>query len=387
MTIDEVLTRGVERILPTKDGLASLMSKKKIKLYMGIDPTGSELHIGHAVGLRKLAQFQKLGHKVIFLIGDFTGMIGDPSGKSSDRKTLTHEEVLKNAENYKQQSSKILNFTGDNAVEVKFNGEWLGKMSAIEFLKLSHNLTSAQIIERDMFQERLKKGQDIYMNEFLYPFMQAYDSVAMDVDLEIGGTDQVFNMLMGRKLMKNILHKEKYVLTVPLLTDGNGNKIGKTEGNAIGLADKPFDFYSKIMSLSDNSITNCFTLLTNKSLEEISEIEKAIKNGDNPMKYKKILAFELTKWLNDEDKAQDAQKHFENTFQDKTPTFDIKVSSGGSLAETIAPFTQRQSLSNAKELIKQNAVDINGNVSIDPSLKIKSGDKIKVGSRTFLIAK
>jgi tyrosyl-tRNA synthetase len=237
-----------------------------------------------------------------------------------------------------------------------------------------------------MFQKRIKEGQDVYMNEFLYPFMQGYDSVAMDIDLEVGGTDQIFNMLMGRKLIKSILKKEKYVLTVPLLTDATGKKIGKTEGNVIGLTDAPANFYAKIMSLPDDSIANCFTLLTDKPDKEIEKIKKAIKSGDNPMNYKKTLAYELTEWLNSKEDAKMAQKKFETTFQERKPTFDIKVSSGETLANTIVPFTSRQSMSHAKELIKQGSVDVNGKTVNDSSIKIKVGDEIRVGSITFLKA-
>lgn len=385
--IEEVLTRGVSEVLPSKEELAKLAHERKITLYQGFDPTGAQLHIGHAVGLRKLAQFQELGHKVIFLIGDFTGMIGDPSGKSSARKVLTREEVLENAKTYKEQAGRILKFSGENAAEIKFNSEWLGKMSAIEFLQLAHNLTFAQVAERDMFQERFKKGQDVYMNEFLYPFMQGYDSVAMNVDLEIGGEDQKFNMLMGRKLMRNILHKEKFVMTLPLLTDSKGNKIGKTEGNAIGLTDPADEFFAKIMSLPDDSITNCFVLLTDISTDEINKMSHAIKSGDNPLKYKKMLAFELTKMLNSEKDAKNAQEKFEKTFQERMPEFNIKVSAGESLIKTIIPFTTRQSTSAAKELIKQNAVDVNGKIATDGNVIVEPGDEIKVGERTFLKAK
>jgi len=211
--IEELLTRGVERIYPSKEKLKEILnSGKKLRLYQGFDPTGDKLHIGHMVGLKKLAAWQALGHHVIFLIGDFTAMVGDPSGKFSTRKVLTHEETLANAKTYKEQASKILKFDGKNGAEVLFNGDWLGELTAIEFLKIAGNLTYSQVIERDMFQERLKRGQDINTNEFLYPVMQAYDSVAMDVDLELGGTDQMFNMLMGRKLMRNILKKERNCL-------------------------------------------------------------------------------------------------------------------------------------------------------------------------------
>jgi len=386
--IEEVLTRGVEQVLPSKKALAELMRKRPITLYQGFDPTGDRLHIGHAVGLRKLAQFQKLGHKVIFLIGDFTGMVGDPTGKLSERKKLTHEEVLKNAKNYKEQASKILNFTGENPVEIKFNGEWLGKMSAVDFFRLAHHLTYAQIIERDIFQKRIKGGQDVYMNEFLYPFMQGYDSVAMNVDLEIGGTDQVFNMLMGRKLMKNILHKEKYVLTVPLLTDGHGDKIGKTENNIIALTDKPSDFYSKIMSLSDDSIINCFRLLTDKPLKKIAEIEKAIKKGGNPMKYKKLLAFELTEWLNSEEEAETAQKVFETTFQKRQlpeRMKEVKVKeSSFPLLDLVFASKLVSSRSEAKRLITQGAVDVNGETIKSTTREVVLPATIKIGKTKFV---
>ena len=259
--IDTLLTRGVDKVYPTKEKLEeTLRSGKKLRLYQGFDPTGSQLHIGHAVGLRKMRQFQDLGHHVIFLIGDFTGMIGDPSGKSSERKVLTREQVLENAASYKEQASRILRFDGENPVEIKYNSEWLGKMSAAEFIGLSHHLTAAQVMERDMFQERNKKGQDVYMNEFLYPFMQGYDSVAMDVDLEIGGSDQMFNMMMGRKLMHNIKQKEKFVITMKLLEDSSGKKMGKTENNAVSMLDNEFEMFGKVMSWTDGMILPAFDI-------------------------------------------------------------------------------------------------------------------------------
>ena len=306
--IDELLNRGVDKIYPSRQELEKVLrSGKKLKLYQGFDPTGDKLHIGHMVGLRKLAEWQELGHQVIFLVGDYTAMIGDPSGKLSSRKILTHEETLKNAKNYKKQASKILKFSGDNPAEVVFNGDWLGKLTAAEFLQIAGNLTYSQVIERDMFQERLKKGQDIYTNEFLYPVMQAYDSVAMNVDLEVGGKDQMFNMMMGRKLMRNILKKEKFVMTTKLLEDKFGVKIGKTEGNAIALDDKPENLFGKIMSFPDEVISQCFESLTVIPMQEIP--------NKDPLKDKKRLAFEIVKDLNDEKKAKEAQKIWENTFQ------------------------------------------------------------------------
>lgn len=378
--IEEVLTRGVAQVLPDKKGLANLMAKKKIKLYQGFDPSMPSLHLGNFVGLMKLRQFQKLGHEVIFLIGDFTGMIGDPTDKLATRKKLTREEVLENAKSWKKQAEKVLDFEGSNPAKILFNSEWSDKITFKDLLEITSNFTVQQMIERDMFQERLKKNEPIYLHEFLYPVAQAQDSIVMDVDLEIGGSDQVFNMLAGRTLMKAVKGKEKYVLATKLLVDKEGKKVGKTTGNALFLDSTPKDFFAGIMSFPDEVIYLGFELLTEVPLEDIGE-----KVKKNPMNTKKQLAFEVVKILWGEKSAKEAQNSFENTFQDRKPTFDIKVSSGETLAETIAPFTQRQSISNAKELIKQKAVDINGEESTDPSLIVKSGDKIKVGSRTFLI--
>ena len=380
--IEEVLTRGVEQILPTKDGLASLMSKKKIKLYQGFDPSMPSLHLGNFVGLMKLRQFQKLGHEVIFLVGDFTGIIGDPTDKLATRKKLTREQVLENAKSWKMQAGKVLDFEGENPAKMMFNSEWSDKISFRDLLEITSNFTVQQMIERDMFQERLKNNEPIYLHEFLYPVAQAQDSVVMDVDLEIGGSDQVFNMLAGRTLMKAVKGKKKYVLATKLLVDKEGKKVGKTTGNALFLDSTSEDFFAGIMSFPDEVIFLSFELLTEIPLAGIEE-----KTKKHPMEMKKELAREVVKILWGESKAKEAQEAFEETFQERKPTFDIKVSAGASLAETIAPFTQRQSLSNAKELIKQNAVDVNGESTLDPSLKIKAGDKIKVGSRTFLIAK
>jgi len=382
MDIDQVLTRGVQQILPDKKGLAELMSKKKIKLYQGFDPSMPSLHLGNFVGLMKLRQFQKLGHEVIFLIGDFTGMIGDPTDKLSSRKKLTREKVLENAKTWKKQASSVLNFEGDNPAKILFNSEWSDKISFKDLIEITSNFTVQQMIERDMFQDRLKKNEPIYLHEFLYPVAQAQDCIEMDVDLEIGGSDQIFNMLAGRTLMKAVKGKEKYVLGTKLLVDKEGNKVGKTTGNALFLDSKSKEFFAGIMSFPDETISLGFELLTEVSLEGIEE-----KVKKHPMETKKQLAYEVVKIIWGEKDAIDAQDSFESTFQERKPSFDIKVASGQTLSETVAPFSQRQSLSNAKELIKQNAVDVNGETISDPSLIVKAGDKIKVGSRTFLIAK
>ena len=313
--VEELLSRGVDKIYPSKEALKEVLdSGKKLKLYQGFDPTGDKLHIGHMVGLRKLADWQQAGHKVIFLIGDFTGMVGDPSGKTETRKMLSKEVVLENAQKYEEQAGRILKFDGENPVEIKYNSEWLGKISALEFIRIAGSLSVQQIVKRDLFQDRITLGQDLFMNEFLYPVMQAYDSVAMDVDLEIGGTDQMFNMLMGRKLARQALSKEKFVMTTPLLTDSSGKKIGKTEGNTIALDDKPDDLFGKIMALPDEVIVKCFECLTRVPMEEVRKIEQGIESGVNPMQYKKSLALNIVSDLNNPLAAQAARQNFEKAF-------------------------------------------------------------------------
>lgn len=391
--IEELLTRGVVNIYPNKEELEKLLrSGKKLKLYQGFDPTGTDLHLGHLVGLIKLRQWQDLGHKVIFLIGDFTGMIGDPSGKTETRKVLTHDNVLENAKSYKEQASRVLRFKGENAAEVKYNGEWLGKMSAIEFLNLSRLLSVNQVIERDMFQNRLRNEEEVYMNEFLYPVMQAYDSVAMNVDLEIGGNDQMFNMLMGRKLMRQILKKEKFVMTTPLLTDSDGRKIGKTEGNVIGLTDSPNDLFGKIMGLSDDVIVKAFEYLTSVPMDSIKEIEDQIGKGENPIKYKKQLAHELVKMLNDEKSAKDAQINFEKTVQEKELPSEIPVITvdmDGTVLDVLVEAGLAGSKSNAKRLVDQGGVEIDNERINDGNLTFETLAKndetiIQVGKRRFV---
>lgn len=392
--IDHLLTRGVDTIYPSREMLEKVLrSGKKITLYQGFDPTGTRLHIGHSVAIRKLRQFQDLGHKVIFLIGDFTAMIGDPSGKAQARPILTHEQVLENAKEYKRQVSKILRFDGENPVEIKFNNDWLSKLTFADVISLASHFTVQQMIERDMFQVRIKNHDEISLHEFLYPLMVGYDSVAMNVDLELGGTDQTFNMLGGRKLVSQMLHKEKFVMTVPLLTDSKGVKIGKTEGNVIGLTDPPNDFYAKIMSLGDDAIVPCFTLLTDFSNEDIAHLKKLIDSGENPMKHKKKLAFELTKMLNSEEEAKKAQEEFEIRSQkgDLThadlPTIKIDFTlKPEQLSSFLVSLGLAASKSEAKRLIEQKAVEWNGEVIEKDSLSPKpaSGDIIKVGKKKYL---
>lgn len=384
LTIDYILTRGVENILPSKKGLKELLKKKKITIYQGFDPTSPNLHIGHLIGIRKLAQFQKLGHKVIFLIGDFTGMIGDPTNKSRARRKLSRQQVLDNAKDYQKQVEKIIDFNGSNKAEIKYNSDWLAKLSFEEIIELASNFTVSQMLERDFFQERIKKNLPIYLHEFLYPLMQGYDSVVMDVDLEVAGNDQLFNMMAGRTLMKTIKGKEKYVLAMKLLTDPQGRKMGKTEGNAINLTDSSRDIYGKLMALPDTLIEAGQELLTDLPIDKDS-ISK------NPMEEKKKIAYNLVKQLRGENEANEAQTYFEQTFQEsKSPTnintVYTSLPSMNSLATVIAA-NLATSKSEAKRLIKDGGIEIEGKKVTDPNKKIaikRSGILIKRGKHTFV---
>src|SRR3989344_1813220 len=265
--IEEVLSRGVENIYPNKEALEKVLSAgKKLRIFTGIDPTGPSLHLGHVAVLLKLKQLQDLGHEVIILIGDFTAQIGDPTDKMAVRKPLTKKQVLTNAKDYKKQVGQILDL---KKTIFKYNSAWLEKLTFTDFLQLSAYFTAQQTLARGMFKERLTAGKDLYLHEFFYPLMQAYDSVAMDVDMEIGGNDQTFNMLAGRTLMKKMKNKEKFVLAVKLLEDPTGVKMGKTQGNMVSLADPAPAMYGKIMSWPDELIHLTFEICTRVAPDEI----------------------------------------------------------------------------------------------------------------------
>jgi tyrosyl-tRNA synthetase len=322
--INELLSRGIQNIYPTKEFLENKIKKgEKLTIYLGIDPTGPTLHLGHAIPIKKLAEFQKLGHKIILLMGDFTAMIGDPTDKNATRKQLTHKEVMSNLKNYKKQAGKLISFSGKNAASFKFNSKWLKNMNFEKVLSLASNMTVQQMLERDMFNRRVKEGKPIYIHEFMYPLMQGYDSVAMNVDGEIGGNDQTFNMLCGRDLMKIIKNKDKFVITVKLLEDNSGKKMGKTENNMLSLSDTAEDMYGKVMSWTDGLIIPGFELCTNISLLEISNIEDALKNGANPKDFKIKLAKEIVSIYHGDKKALQAQENWDNTFSKKEIPEDV----------------------------------------------------------------
>lgn len=390
--IEELLTRGVDTIYPTKEELKKvLQTEKKLKLYQGFDPTGTQLHIGHMVGFRKLRQWQDLGHHVIFLIGDGTGQAGDPSGKTKSREHFFNREQLrKNATDYVKQASKIVRFDGDNPVEIMFNGDWLNELKLIDILEIAGNFTLQQLAERDLFQERMKRNEPVNLREFLYPLLQGYDSVAMDVDLEIGGSDQTFNMLAGRTLLKAMKNKDKFVMTTPLLTDSEGRKIGKTEGNVIALTDSPEDLFGKIMGLSDNVIVNGLEYLTDIPMQEIKEIARSLTDGENPVKYKKQLAFEIIKQLHNKEAAEKASGHFERTVQNKEMPTEIPEYSysnkTGSLVELLIEAGLVLSKSEGKRLIEQGGVAVDEEIIEDVNAPFAGidGSVVRVGKRKFV---
>lgn len=391
MTIEEILQRGVDTIYPKREFLAKKLEQgDKITVYLGVDPTGALLHIGHTVVLRKLAQFQQLGHKVILLIGDFTGRIGDPTGKDKTRQPLTREQILINAKTYQEQAAKILDFTHPtNPVQLKFNSTWLAKLSLEDVIKLAANFTVQQMLERDMFQQRLQASKPISLHEFFYPVMQGYDSVAMNVDLEIGGTDQTFNMLAGRDLQRSINHKEKFVLTVPLLADAKGVKIGKSEGNIIAITAVPEDLYGKIMALGDDVVLQTFELCTDVSMQSIQKFKQQLETGVNPRDIKMRLAREIVTLYHDADAAQRAEAEFTRIFAEHAkPTNVTKIQTPNS-TEALTILVEcnlASSKAEAKRLIEQGGVKINDRKVSDwrEPLQLKNGDIIQVGKRKFV---
>jgi len=388
--IGELLTRAVDQILPSKDELEKVLrGGEKLRVYQGFDPSSPDLHIGHMIGLKKLRQWQDLGHEVIFLIGDFTGRIGDPTGREETRPLLTKETAEQNAKTYKEQAGKVLDFNGKNPVKVKFNSEWLDKLTVPEILNIYSQVTYQQIIKRGMFKKRLENDEDISFNEISYPIMQGYDSVAMDVDVEIGGRDQLFNMMIGRDLMHKMKRKNKFVMTTQLLVDNQGNKVGKTEGNAISLTMPPNEMFSAIMNFPDEVITTALEYLADTPLEKIKEIELEMKKGENPMQFKKKLAFEVVKQLNSEQAAQKAQGEFEKVVQKKeipSNFLEVRVTDSITASEVITASQTVSSQSQIKRLFEQGAIEINEQETKDHRAKIKKGDIIKVGKKTFIKA-
>lgn len=395
--IAELLTRGVEKIYPGYQELEKkMLSGERLRLYCGYDPTAPALHIGNAISINKLGQFQALGHEVIFLIGDFTGLIGDPTDKKAARKQMTREEVLANARDYQKQASAYLRFDGDNPAKIMYNSAWNDKLNFKDLISLASNFTVQKMIQRDMFQERLKEEKPIYLHEFLYPLTQAYDSVVMDVDLEIGGNDQMFNMMCGRDLLKSIKSKEKFVLTLKLLADESGKKMGKTEGNVVFLDKEPEEMYGQIMAWPDGVLIPAFELCTNIPLSEVAEMSIALKEEKiNPRDLKMKLAWEVTNMNHGEKKADKAQEYFIKTIQQKELPVDMPtwaaLQDKYKLLDLLVVTKLVSSKSEARRLIEQGAIKVQEKGGKFMAIKdataevsVKSGAVIQRGKLHFL---
>ena len=392
--IDELLSRSVVEILPSKKELKNLlMFGKKIKIYIGTDATGTSLHLGHATNYIILEKFRKLGHEVIFLIGDFTSRIGDPTDKLATRKQLTRSDVKKNIKTWLKQIKPVINFNDKkNPVKIKFNHDWLSKLTFEDVVNLASNFTVQQMLERDMFEKRIKEEKPIYLHEFFYPLMQGYDSVAMDVDIEVCGNDQKFNALAGRTLLRKIKNKEKFVFITTLLENPITKEkiMSKSLGTGVFLDESNINMFGKIMSQSDENIPQLFTDCTYLSMGDIEEIKKQLKAGKtNPRDLKIKLAYEITKIYHGEKKAIEAQDHFIRVVSNKelpTEISEIKVSAGELLINVLVKNKLAASNSDARRKITQRGVSIDGEVVLDWQLKLDekfSGKIIKVGKREF----
>jgi len=376
----EIIKRGTVEIIQEDDLKKKLersyKEKKPLKIKVGFDPTAPDIHLGHTVLLEKMRQFQELGHEVIFLIGDFTGMIGDPSGKTETRKPLTREEVLKNAETYKDQVFKILN---PEKTVITFNSEWFGRMTALDMCRLASAETVARMLEREDFKKRFAEGRSITILEFLYPLLQAYDSVYLKADIELGGTDQKFNLLMGRQLMKIYDIEEQVVIMMPLLEGLDGvQKMSKSLGNYIGINEPPDEMFGKIMSINDELMLKYYKLLSHISIEELNELKKGIKEGKiNPRDAKEALAVEIVTRYHNKELAEKAKDRFIKLFRQKDIPDDIlsvKIKDEGEgvwIPKIMKEYGLVKSTSEAIRLIKQGAVRLNNEQISDPQTKIK----------------
>jgi len=392
-----IIERGVEEIIGIEDLKNKLLrfyqTGKPLVVKEGFDPSAPDIHLGHTVTLRKLRQFQDLGHQVVFLVGDFTGRIGDPTGKSETRRQLSEEEVKRNAETYAQQASKILDF---EKIVIEFNSKWLSKLTLADLIEITSHITVARMLEREDFAKRLKAGKPVGLHEFLYPVMQGYDSVALQADVELGGRDQRFNLLVGRDLQREFGQEPQVVITMPLLEGTDGiEKMSKSLGNYIGINEPPFIMFGKVMSIPDSLIEKYFLLVTDVPTEEIKKMKAEYEKGElHPRDWKKRLAFEIVRMYHGQKEAILSQEDFERAFSQKEmpeEAREIMISSSllkegkiwilKLLQETGVPYSK----SELRRLIEQGGVYFNGEriSNVNTDLEIKDGDYLKVGKKDF----
>lgn len=384
-TVLAELKRGTDEILSEADLIEKLKENRPLKVKLGADPTAPDIHLGHTVVLNKLRQFQQLGHEVYFLIGDFTGMVGDPSGKNATRPPLSREDVLRNAETYKEQIYKILD---PQKTKIVFNSEWLSKLGTEGMIRLASNYTVARMLERDDFKKRFGNNQPIAIHEFIYPLLQGYDSVALDADVELGGTDQKFNLLVGRELQKSAGKKPQVAITLPLLVGLDGEKkMSKSLGNYIGVTEAPSDMFGKVMSISDELMWDWYNLLSFRPLSEIAQLKSEVENGKNPRDVKILLAKELITRFHNEEAANAAEQEFINRFQkgampDEMPEFKFSGEIG--LATLLKEAGLVPSTSEAIRSAQQGGVKINGEKVDNVKDNAPKGTNVyQVGKRKF----
>jgi len=382
----EILIRGSEEIIPEDSFLEKIKGKKKLRIKAGFDPTSPDLHLGHTVLLNKMRLFQDFGHEVIFLIGDFTGLVGDPSGVNETRPVLTKDQLKENAETYKSQVFKILD---SKKTEVRFNSEWMNKVHPSEFIKLLSSYTVARMLERDDFSKRYKSQQPISIHEFLYPILQGYDSVQLKADVELGGTDQKFNLLLGREVQKHYGVEQQAIFTVPLLEGLDGvKKMSKSLDNYVALEDKPDEMFGKIMSISDDLMWRYFSLLSFKSSQEIEKLKKAEKEGENPRDIKFLLAEEIVERFH-QGLGKKAKENFIERFQkgnipENVENIQIDIEGEAELLTRILKDSgMLKSTSEAMRLIKQGGIKIGGEKILDDKYKLKKGEEslVQVGKK------
>ena len=385
----ELIKRGIDEVLTEDDLISKLKSKKQLTVKVGFDPTAPDLHLGHTVILNKMRHFQDLGHKVVFLIGDFTGRIGDPSGKNKTRPSLDKEELEKNAKTYSDQVFKILN---KDLTDIRFNSEWCEDLGADGIIGLASKYNLGRMLERDDFSKRYKANQQIAIHEFLYPLIQAYDSIALNADVEMGGTDQKFNLLVGRELQRAFDQEPQVCITLPILEGLDGiNKMSKSLDNYVGINEDPDEMFGKIMSISDDLMWRWFELLSFRPINEINELKKEVKSGMNPRDTKILLAEEIIERFHSKEDAENAKNTFLDRFQKGAKpkdieTFSISLDDDIAIGNLLKESGLVQSTSEAMRLVKQGAVKINDEKIDDPKLIIEKNREllVQVGKRRFL---
>ena len=390
--IDEALSRSVAEVLPSKEALRKeLLSGRRLTFYLGIDPTADYIHLGHSTNYLILERFHALGHRIIVLIGDFTAMIGDPSDKTSMRIQLTHSQVLQNLKSFKEQIGKVLDFNDTtNPIEFRFNSKWLLKLTFEDSVELASNFTVQQMLERNAFKKRIAKKKPLFIHEFFYPLMQGYDSVAMDIDVEIGGTDQTFNMVAGRTLLKRYKNKEKYIITTTLLVNPEtGEKLmSKSLGTGVALNLNAKDMYFKIMQLADPGIHQCFVDCTRLPMNVVSSIKQRLDDGENPRDIKKELAREIVTMYHGVNKAIHAEEQWTSEVSQKNLTDDVRIIQLGvdeSIIDLLVRLDIAKSRSRARRLIRQNAIKVNDTKITNDGI-LANGDILRVGKKhTFKI--